>query len=108
MRAYRNMQSRVTGVQWKKAHLYKGKSLLPREEFYAWAKDSPDFWRLYRRWVLSGYDRRLTPTVNRIDPSKGYELGNMEWLTHSLNSGLANRSRKLDETLKRLADRAAA
>lgn len=34
MRGYRNMQSRVTGVQKKKAHLYLGKELLPRDEFY--------------------------------------------------------------------------
>src|SRR5437868_1147795 len=37
MRLYRNMQSRVTGVQKKKYHLYEGKELLPRAEFYDWA-----------------------------------------------------------------------
>ena len=34
MRLYRNMQSRVTGVQRKKLHLYAFCSLLSREEFY--------------------------------------------------------------------------
>jgi hypothetical protein len=89
MRAYRNMESRVTGVQKERAHLYQGLNLLPRESFYIWAKDNPDFWRLYRHWVASGYDRKLTPSVNRIDPDKGYELDNIEWLTHSVNSALA-------------------
>lgn len=36
MRMYRNMKSRVTGVQSKKAHLYKGKDLLAKEDFYEW------------------------------------------------------------------------
>lgn len=110
MRSYRNMQSRVTGVQWRKAHLYKGLSLLPRTEFYAWARDDAEFWRLYRRWVLKGYDQRFTPTVNRIDTRLGYELGNIEWVTHSVNSAMANHKREttLSRALERLADRVAA
>jgi hypothetical protein len=95
MRAYRNMQSRVTGVQKKKAHLYKGLPILPRQDFYAWAKDNPDFWRLYRRWIAAGYDRKLTPSVNRVDPNKGYTLDNIEWLTHSVNSSLARSQTQL-------------
>lgn len=89
MRTYRNMESRVTGVQKEKAHLYLGLSILPREQFYLWARNNVDFWRLYRTWVASGYDRKLTPSINRIDPDQGYDLGNIEWLTHSLNSALA-------------------
>ena len=34
MRCYRNMKSRITGVQKQKAHLYVGKSLLEKELFY--------------------------------------------------------------------------
>lgn len=94
MRMYRNMTSRTKGIQWRKAHLYKGKELLPREDFYTWAKDHKDFWKLYKRWVRSDYDRKLTPTVNRIDASKGYLLNNMEWLTHSENSRLGSISKR--------------
>ena len=86
MRLYRNMQSRVTGVQSKKAHLYLGKYLLPRDQFYKWAKSSEDFKEMFKIWVASGYDRKLTPTVDRIDSSIGYKLDNMQWLTHSENS----------------------
>lgn len=89
MRAYRNMKSRVTGVQKEKAHLYQGLPILPKEDFYAWSRDNVDFWRLFRQWVASGYDRRLTPSVNRVDPEQGYVFPNLEWITHSLNSGLA-------------------
>lgn len=86
MRKYRNMQSRVMGIQKLKAHLYFGKSLLPREKFYEWALKSKTFWKLWRKWVKSNRDRKLCPTVDRIDPEKGYELSNMEWITHSENS----------------------
>lgn len=90
MRLYRNMQSRITGVQKAKWHLYKDKYLLPRDSFYNWALNSPDFYFLYTDWVRSGYTRKLTPTVDRIDPAKGYELSNMRWLTHSENSRLGS------------------
>ena len=93
MRMYRNMQSRVSGVQSKKAHLYKGKELLPREDFYKWAFNSVLFWRMFSDWENSGHDRKLTPTVDRIDSSKGYSLDNVRWLTHSENSRLGSKSR---------------
>jgi hypothetical protein len=86
MREYRNMQSRISGVQKQKAHLYAGLPLLDRDLFYHWAFSQLTFFVLYDRWVASDYDRKLTPTVDRIDSNRGYELDNMEWVTHSENS----------------------
>ena len=91
MRKYRNMQSRVTGIQKSKAHLYKNKSLLSRKDFYEWAIKQDNFHKLWSIWVNSKYDRKLCPTVNRIDSSKGYDISNMEWITHSENSRLTSR-----------------
>jgi hypothetical protein len=88
MRSYRNMLSRTAGVQWKKSHLYEGKELLNKQEFYDFSYNSPDFNKLFEQWVDSGYQRKLSPSVDRIDPSKGYVIGNMRWLTHSQNSSL--------------------
>jgi len=88
MRKYRNMTSRVNGIQKKKAHLYKGLDILGRQDFYKWAKASPEFWRLFKVWELSGYERKLCPTVNRIKVGEGYNLDNIEWLSHSENSRL--------------------
>jgi len=93
MRLYRNMESRVTGVQKKKAHLYKGKELLPRDQFYRWSLNNPDFYALYTDWRRADYDRHLTPTVDRVDSSAGYTLANMRWLTHSENSRLGSISK---------------
>ena len=86
MRCYRNMQSRITGVQKAKFHLYVDKELLARQDFYNWSLSNDTFWDLYDEWVASGYERRLTPSVDRIDSDKGYDISNMEWVTHSENS----------------------
>jgi len=86
MRKYRNMESRVRGIQKLKAHLYKNKPLLSRVEFYEWATTQNSFHKLWEVWVDSKHDRKLCPSVDRIDPSKGYTLKNMEWVTHSENS----------------------
>ncbi len=93
MRLYRNMKSRTGGVQHKKAHLYKGLYLLDKESFYEWAKSSYEFHDMFSQWEASNYDRKLTPTVDRIDSSIGYVISNMRWLTHSVNS-----SRRLNAT----------
>ena len=86
MRAYRNMQSRIAGVQKEKHHLYRGKYILPREEFYAWAFSSEKFHELFSIWENSNYSRKLTPSVDRVNSKIGYEIKNMEWVTHSENS----------------------
>lgn len=90
MRKYRNMQSRVLGIQYKKAHLYKGKAILSRGEFYDWSMSSPEFFTMFDTWKSSGHDRRLCPTVDRIDSEVGYIKENMRWLTHSENSRLGS------------------
>tara|TARA_R110000737_G_scaffold353117_1_gene402437 strand:+ start:14046 stop:14462 length:417 start_codon:yes stop_codon:yes gene_type:complete len=86
MRLYRNMQSRINGVQKAKHHLYKGKYLLPRCEFYEWSKPNESFKCLFKDWEASNYSRKLTPSVDRVDSTKGYTVENMEWVTHSENS----------------------
>jgi hypothetical protein len=92
MRTYRNMQSRVLGILKTKRHLYEGKEILSRDAFYAWAQASPEFRRLFDGWVASGYRCGASPSVDRIDPTQGYTLSNMEWVTHSENSRRSSRA----------------
>ena len=80
MRMYRNMQSRINGVQSKKSHLYLGKDLMSKDEFYYIAKNSDKLKILFNEWELSGYNRRLTPSVDRIDSKKGYSLDNIRFV----------------------------
>lgn len=86
MRLYRNMKSRIEGVQKAKFHLYAGCSLLPKETFYEWSLASEVFHQLFEEWEQSGYERKLAPSVDRVDSFRGYELDNMEWVTMSENS----------------------
>lgn len=95
MRCYRNMLSRITGVQKTKFHLYSGKEILSKEEFYTWGLTSPEFHSLYAVYTNSGYERKLAPSADRKDSSKGYSLGNMEWVTMSENSRRGTLSRTI-------------
>jgi hypothetical protein len=88
---YRNMKSRVTGVQSKKAHLYQGKELMDKELFYEFAKCSPVFRTLFYQYEKEGYNQKLAPTPDRIDSTKGYTMDNIKWVTHSVNSGRTTR-----------------
>lgn len=101
MRLYRNMESRITGIQKEKFHLYEGRFLIPRDTFYEWSNKNEKFQTLYKDYVVSGYDRKLAPSVDRIDSSKGYELDNIEWVTMSENSrrGALSRHNKQKENI---------
>ncbi len=88
MRSYRNMLSRVSGVQVKKAHLYEGLDILTKEEFYNWSINDETFNSLFDGYQESDYDMRLAPSVDREDSSLGYNLDNMRWLHHWRNSQL--------------------
>lgn len=100
MRIYRNMLSRITGVQQAKHHLYKGKSLVGKEFFYRWAMGCPEFHALFDCWVASGFDRKYAPSVDRVDSSQGYSVSNMEWVTHSENSRRGAISQRLNGQCK--------
>lgn len=93
MRTYRNMKSRTSGVQRLKSHLYLDKELLNKEEFYNFSLNNSVFNDLFNRWEESKYDRKLTPSIDRIDSTKGYVLDNIRWLTHSENSKLTSRNK---------------
>lgn len=91
MRCYRNMKSRISGVQSKKAHLYAGKNILSKEEFYLWSESNQTFHDLFLAWKESGYERRLTPSVDRVDSRRGYSIANMEWVPFFVNCSRAGK-----------------
>lgn len=86
MRTYRNMLSRVSGIQKKKAHLYKDKDILSKEEFYVFSYNDELFNLLFDSWTKAEYPRKYTPSIDRIDTSIGYTKENIQWITHSENS----------------------
>jgi len=86
MRTYRNMESRVKGIVQKSQHLYSDLQILPRQDFYDWSLSDEGFNSVYESWVASEYDRKMSPSIDRIDTGKGYTIGNIRWVTHSENS----------------------
>lgn len=95
MRLHRNIRSRVLGIQKAKSHLYAHiDNVVDRKDFYEWSLSSQKFHALFDEWVASGYDRKKTPSVDRVDPAGGYSFDNMEWVTHSENSRRSSVTRK--------------
>lgn len=91
VRMYRNMISRVNGVQKKYLHLYEGLDILPKEQFYEFALNDSEFHKLFKDWEDSLYQRRLCPSIDRIDTKLGYIIGNIQFLTMSENSSKTSR-----------------
>lgn len=46
----------------------------------------PQWAELHNAWVHSGYQQALSPSIDRIDNSKGYDLNNIQIITQSENS----------------------
>jgi hypothetical protein len=91
VRMYRNMTSRVKGVQKDYIHIYQGLDILPKEQFYEFALNNSEFHRLFKEWEDALYERRLCPSIDRIDTKFGYTLGNIQFLTMSENSSKTSR-----------------
>lgn len=104
MRKYRNMTGRVSGIQKQKSHLYGGLEILSKESFYEWASSSEEFKTMFLAYEQAGYDRKLCPTVDRINPKIGYVINNMRWLTHSENSRLGSLSKRDKSRAKMVND----
>jgi len=67
--------------------------------FNDWILTNPEFHRLYDIWVLSGYDKMLVPSVDRIDDNIGYTEYNIQltdWQTNSSKGNKDKRSGKLN------------
>lgn len=98
---YTCMRCRVNGIGGHNRGDWKGKAILPKDVFMTWARNHPDFLNLYKRYVMNNFDRKLAPSINRIDSNRGYTLDNMEWLTNSQNSGLSGSVHKMNSKQKK-------
>ena len=94
MRKYHHMKGRVEGHEYYPGvYMWAGKEILPREDFYAWAMGNKTFHLLFDAWEKSGYEKKLCPSVDRIDSDKGYIIGNIQFVTFSVNCMRGARSR---------------
>lgn len=78
------------------------------QQFSEFLSKNKKFKVLYREWVESGFNRRLTPSIDRIDNTKGYELKNIQIMTtyenllkgdHKYVPGLIKLKEKRDELI---------
>ena len=84
---------RCKGFEKKKSHLYDGLYFVSKDVFLDWAINNKDYIDLYDNYVLSNYDNKLAPSIDRLDSNKGYIISNMRFITHSENSRLGSISR---------------
>lgn len=65
-----------------------GKDFLTKGEWNTWCY-APEtykrFMRAYELWVQNNFNEKFAPSIDRVDNTKGYILGNLQWLTKSEN-----------------------
>lgn len=85
---YGSMRQRVEGRATRKYKI-EGYDICTKEEYYEWCykKENMDtFKKLHKEWAESNFERKLTPSIDRIDNSKGYTIDNMQWLSLTENN----------------------
>ena len=73
----------------------RGHSLPPytRNELIMWAERN-GLIKLVEAWKDSGYSKNLAPSVDRLDPNKGYAFDNIRLVTWETNNDKAYEDRK--------------
>lgn len=87
-RRYAHMKSRQEGRASHQSNGALGKPICTPQEFEAWCMDFENlqvFLMLYFEWAMNGFNRWDSPSIDRIDPNKGYSLDNLQWLTFAEN-----------------------
>lgn len=72
----------------------QGQPMLSISEWQEWTDATMDeFLKIYKQWEKSAFSRKLSPSVDRINPNGSYTVDNIQWLTLSSNSSKGNKQR---------------
>ena len=87
---YSGMSARTDGRVGKNRKLYKvtGKNICTKKEFIDWCYEKNNlkrFQKIHSKWAKSNYDRKLCPSIDRINEDGSYTLNNIQWITVSKN-----------------------
>jgi hypothetical protein len=63
----------------------RGWKICTFEDFKDFALQSEEFKKLREAWINSDFDRKLVPSVDRIDNDRGYTIDNIQFLNLSEN-----------------------
>lgn len=55
-------------------------------ELREWVFSQSNFKKLFDNWVNSGYQKKIYPSIDRIDDSMGYSLDNIQLITWEMNN----------------------
>ncbi len=104
---------RVASYHWylmeargKRSGSYEGVDLkISRDDFLDFVRSNwSSYIRVYNNWKDAAFDRRLSPTVDRINSKGHYERGNLRFLSFSDNVRAAKLGHKLsNETRTKLS-----
>lgn len=83
---YRNMKARTLGVSTRSPEVYKGLEILDKKSFYDFSINDKIFNLLFINWRKNNFLQSFSPSIDRIDNTKGYTLKNIRWTTAGENS----------------------
>jgi len=66
----------------------QGNGICTKDEFFVWCKQIENldtFVGIYYDWFNADFPLHLSPSIDRIDPSKGYTCDNLQWLSFEEN-----------------------
>lgn len=79
----------------KHQETYKAREIcFTKTEFLTFILNNPEYKSLHAAWVASGYDKKLSPSVDRVDNEGHYTLANIQIITKSANTSKENLRRK--------------
>lgn len=86
---WRGIVGRTNGHGRYGDHYKKLGRQITREEFIAFVWRSKRYEKLYWQWHNSGFNSHLAPSVDRIDPTRGYSLQNIRIIAFGDNRAFA-------------------
>lgn len=72
---------------------YVGKEVMSKNEWLSFIQASRiSLEPMFELWKKNGFKRNESPSIDRIDSTKGYVIGNCRWLAQGQNSSLGGKS----------------